>query len=333
MTSVKPRVLVTSSMGDLRAASGVDPLRKLRQNAECRIWPEVQRPGWSQLKEALEGCEGLLCLMGDPIEADLIRGCPTLRVISSCSVGVDHIDLKAASEQGVPVGHTPGVLSETTADLSFALMLAAARRVAEGDAFVRSGGWKATPEWGLASFLGMDLHGATLGIVGLGGIGQAVARRATGFGMRVIGWSRSSKELPGIQRVSLPELLSESDFVSVHIALASETRGLLDAEAIAQMKQGAVLVNTARGGIVDDQALAQALADGKLAAAGLDVFEGEPIGSDHPLARLDNVVMTPHIGSASIRTRMRMAELSVDNCLAGLEGRALPHCANQADLA
>ncbi|MFP6641790.1 MAG: D-glycerate dehydrogenase, partial [Myxococcota bacterium] len=275
---------------------------------------------------------GLICLVGDPIDADLIQGCETLKVVSSCSVGVDHIDLAAASARGVPVGHTPGVLTETTADLTFALMLAAARRVAEGDVFVRSGGWKAAPGWGLASFLGVDLHGATLGIVGLGGIGQAVARRATGFGMRVMGWSRSSNSFPGIERVSLPELLSQSDFVSIHLALAAETRGLLDAEAIAQMKPGAVLVNTARGGIVDDRALARALAGGKLAAAGLDVFDGEPIGSEHPLAALDNVVLTPHIGSASIRTRMRMAELSVENCLAGLEGRALPSCANQADL-
>lgn len=328
MTKLRSLVLVTDSMRDLHALCGEDPLRELKEKCECRIWPEARRPGREALREALRGCDGLLCLISDRIDSELIRSNPELKVISSCSVGVDHIDLAAASEQGIPVGNTPGVLTETTADLTFGLMLAAARRIAEGDAYVRSGKWKSDANWGLASFVGVDLSGATLGIIGLGGIGQAVARRASGFGMRVLGWSRSNEPVAGVERVRFGELLAESDFVSINIALAAETRGLLDARAISMMKPGSVLVNTARGGIVDDRALAEALAEKKLAAAGLDVFEGEPIDSDHPLTRLNNVVMTPHIGSASIRTRLRMAQLSVQNCLAGLEGRPLIHTAN-----
>lgn len=332
MDTSRPIVLVTNSMRDLHERAGEDPLADLKDRCDCRIWPEAGRPERKELLEALRDCEGLLCLISDRIDGELIRSSPALRVISSCSVGVDHIDVEAASARGIPVGNTPGVLTDTTADLTFALMLAAARRVAEGDAYVRSGKWKTDSDWGLASFLGADLSGATLGIVGLGGIGQAVARRAHGFGMRVLGWSRSGNPVPGVEIAGFSELLSESDFISVNVALAPETVGLLDAEAIASMKPGAVLVNTARGGIVDDLALAEALAGKRLSAAGLDVFEGEPIGADHPLSRLDNVVMTPHIGSASVRTRLRMAKLSVENCLAGLEGRPLIHAANQADL-
>ncbi|MEE3325708.1 MAG: D-glycerate dehydrogenase [Myxococcota bacterium] len=332
MEKTRSVVLVTHSMRDLHELAGEDPLRELKERCECRIWPETIPPGREGLLEALKGCDGLLCLISDRIDGEMIRRNPALRVISSCSVGVDHIDLAAASALGIPVGNTPGVLTDTTADLTFALMLAAARRIAEGDVYVRSGKWKSDSDWGLASFLGVDLTGATLGIVGLGGIGQAVARRALGFGMRVIGWSRSGNPVEGVENVAFAELLSQSDFVSVNVALAPETEGLFDARAIASMKPGAVLVNTARGGIVDDRALAKALSEKRLAAAGLDVFEGEPIDSDHPLTRLNKVVMTPHIGSASIRTRFRMAQLSVQNCLAGLEGRPLLHTANQDQL-
>ena len=332
MEKKRSLVFVTNAMADLEGLAGEDPLRELKERCECRIWPAAQGPSHADLLEALEGCQGLLCLISDRIDADIIRSSSDLKVISSCSVGVDHIDLAAASAQGIPVGNTPGVLTETTADLTFALLLAASRRVAEGDAYVRSGKWKSDSDWGLASFLGVDLHGATLGIVGLGGIGQAVARRAQGFGMRVVGWSRSGDSVPGVENVEFSELLAESDFVSIHVALTQETLGLVDARAIGRMKRGAVLVNTARGGIVDDLALAEALAEKRLAAAGLDVFDGEPIGSDHPFVRLDNVVMTPHIGSASTRTRLRMAQLSVQNCLAGLEGRPLIHTANSEGL-
>jgi glyoxylate reductase len=220
------------------------------------------------------------------------------------------------------------VLTETTAELTFALLLAAARRIPEADRFVREGHWTPARSWEPDLLLGRDLQGAGLGIVGLGAVGRAVARRATGFGMRVLGWSRSPGEVPGIERLALPDLLSASDFLSIHVALTPETRGLVGAEEIARMPRGAILVNTARGGIVDETALAGALESGQLAAAALDVFENEPLPTASPLRSAPNLILAPHIGSASIATRSRMADLSVENLLAGLRGRPMPACAN-----
>ena len=244
------------------------------------------------------------------------------------SVGVDHIDVTAATARGIPVGYTPGVLVDTTADACFALMLAAARRIAEGDRFIRAGHWRAENPWSPDFFVGKDVAGATLGIVGLGEIGQAMARRAAGFGMRILGWNRSARDIPGVQQVDLDTLLRESDFVSVNVALAEETRGLLDRDRLALMQHDAVLVNTARGGIVDEDALFEALSQGRLAAAGLDVFEREPVGDAHPLLTLPNVVVTPHIGSATLSTRAKMADMAVENLLAGFSGDRMPHCVN-----
>jgi len=320
-----PRVFVTNAMGGLDSDSTESVLAPLRARTRCRVWDAPGPPPPEALRQALSECEGLLCLLTDRIGADLLSGCPSLRVISSCSVGVDHIDLDAARSRGIRVGNTPGVLTETTADLTFGLMLAASRRVGEAERFVRAGAWTPERRWELDMFLGRDLHGATLGLIGLGPIGQAVARRAQGFGMRVLGWTRTPRELPGVEPVDLEELLGQSDFVSVHVALSDETRGLLDEAALSAMKPGAILVNTARGGIVDEAALVASLRAGHLAAAALDVFSEEPIQSDHPLLELDNVVLTPHIGSASVATRRRMGELAVANLLAGLEGRPLPH--------
>jgi glyoxylate reductase len=270
-----------------------------------------------------------LCLLTDRIDASLLAACPRLRVISSYSVGLDHVDVAAASARGIPVGHTPGVLAETTADLAFALLLAAARRVVEGDRWIRSGAWSAAPEsWGPELLLGRDVHGATLGVVGLGEIGQAVARRAQGFGMQTVGWSRSRKVAPGVEPAALEELLGRADFVTLHLALTPQTWGIVDRAALARMKPGAVLVNTARGGLVDEIALAESLRSGHLAAAALDVFESEPLPASSPLLEIPNLVLTPHIGSASVETRARMASLAVENLLAGIEGRRLPHCAN-----
>jgi len=276
----------------------------------------------------VRAAEGLLCLLTDSVDASLLAASPALRVISSCSVGVDHVDLVGATARGIPVGHTPGVLAETTADLAFGLLLAAARRIVEADRQLRAGCWTWEHRWDPDGLLGRDVHGATLGVVGLGAIGRAVAARAQGFRMRVLGWSRAHRDLPGVERVALPELLEAADFVSVHLALAPETRGLLDAAALGRMRDGAILVNTARGGIVDEEALAGALRSGRLAAAALDVFAREPLDATSPLWDAPNLVLTPHIGSASIATRIRMADLAVDNLLAGLEGRPMPHCAN-----
>jgi len=331
--SARPRVFVT------RRLPG-SALERLAQHCELAIWGDKGAGDKGVGDEGLEGtgapppqalaagsrdADGLLCLLTDPIDAALLAACPRLRVISSCSVGVDHIDLDAARARGIPVGHTPGVLVETTADLAFGLLLAAARRIVEADRYVREGRWSFEHRWDPEALLGRDVHGATLGIVGLGAVGQALARRASGFGMRVLGWSRSTRLVPGVEACSLEALLAEAEFVSVHVALTPETRGLLSAGAIAAMRPGAILINTARGGIVDEAALAAALRTGRLAAAALDVFAREPLDPASPLLAAPNLLLTPHIGSASIATRTRMADLAVENLLAGLAGRPLLH--------
>ena len=291
--------------------------------------PVDWRPwGPEALAEGAARADGLLCLLTDPVDERLFERCPGLRVVSSCSVGLDHVDLEAATRRGIPVGFTPGVLAQTTADLAFALLLASARRVVEADRAVRAGEWTWEHRWDPEAFLGRDVHGATLGILGLGAIGRAVANRAQGFGMHVLGWSRSGREVAGVERVTFEGLLRRADFVTVHLALSADTRGILDAEAMGRLKPGAVLVNSARGGILDEAALVAALESGRLAAAALDVFASEPLAPDSPLLTAPNLVLTPHIGSASVATRERMADLAGENLLAGLEGRAMPECAN-----
>jgi len=279
-------------------------------------------------RDELATCQGLICLLTDAIDRPLLDAMPNLEFVSSVSVGVDHIDVQALTRRHIPVGHTPGVLVDTTADAAFALLLAAARRVAEGDRFIRAGNWHPDNRWSPEFFLGKDFSGATLGIIGLGAIGQAVARRAAGFDMRVISWTPSGREVAGVDNVSLEELLLRSDFVSVHLALTSATRNLLDAGKIATMKPGAVLVNTARGGIVNERALAQALDSGHIYAAGLDVFEREPVAMDNPLLGHPRVVVVPHIGSATTLTRAKMVDIAVRNALAALQGLPMPHCVN-----
>jgi glyoxylate reductase len=303
-------------------------LAPLAAQCELETWPEATPIPRADLYRSLQGCEGLLCLLTNRIDKNLLEACPELRYVSSMSVGVDHVDVAALTTRGIPVGNTPGVLVDTTADLTMALMLAAARRVPEADRYVREGQWKPEMPWFPDMFVGKDLSGATLGIIGLGAIGQAVARRAQGFGMHILGWTRSTRAVDGVEPVDLPTLLASSDFVSVNVALTEDTRDLLDERAIAGMKLGAVLVNTARGGIVDETALANALRDGALFAAGVDVFAREPVALDNPLLGLRNVVVAPHIGSATERTRTRMAELAVTNMLAALRGQAMPHCVN-----
>jgi glyoxylate reductase len=320
----RPRVFATHALsGEARA--------ELAAACELDVWPERRAPPPEALAARTAEADGLLCLLTDRVDAGLLARCPRLRAVSSVSVGVDHVDLAAATTRRIPVGHTPGVLTETTADLAFALLLAAARRVAEGDRWIRAGQWRPDSVWEPDRLLGRDVHGATLGIVGLGAIGQAVTRRARGFAMRVLAWSRTRRvlpDLPELEWVPLAELLARSDFVSVHVARADETRDLLGAAALAHMKPGAVLVNTSRGGIVDEHALAAALREGRIAAAGLDVFEREPLDAASPLASLANAVLTPHIGSASAATRAHMAQRAVRNLLAALAGERMPWCAN-----
>ena len=315
------RVLVTHQLPGER-------IHELSNFCQMNVWMGPGLLTAEGLAEELPGCAGLICLLTDRVDAQLINAMPDLEFVSSMSVGVDHVDVDALTARGIPLGHTPGVLVDTTADTAFALLLAASRRVVEADHFVRQGNWTPENAWAPDFFTGKDVSGATIGIIGLGAIGQAVARRAAGFGMDVLAWNRTPRELPGIESVSLEELLLRSDFVSVHVALTGATRNLLDREKIGLMKPGSVLVNTARGGIVDEQALADALRSGQLYAAGIDVFEREPVPADNPLLSLSNVVVAPHIGSATTLTRARMADIAIDNALAALQGRPMLHCVN-----
>lgn len=303
-------------------------IHELSEHCAVNVWLGPGLLSAESLREELAGCQGLVCLLTDRVDRDLLDAMPELQFVSSMAVGVDHIDVAALTARGIPLGYTPGVLTETTADTAFALLLAAARRITEADRFVRQGEWRRENRWSPDFFTGKEVSGATLGIIGLGEIGQAVARRAAAFGMKVVAWNRSPKDVPGVEQLTLEALLARSDFVSVHVALTAETRCLLGAAEIAAMQPGAVLVNTARGGIVDEQALAVALASGALYAAGIDVFAEEPVPVDNPLLALPNVVLAPHIGSATTRTRERMADIAAANAIAALQGQAMPHCAN-----
>ncbi len=316
-----PRVFAT------RALPG-QAFGTLPERVRLETWERPEAPTPADLRARAGRAEGLLCLLSDRIDAELLAACPQLRVVSSCSVGLDHVDVAAASRRGIAVGFTPGVLVETTAELAFGLLLAAARRIPEADRYVRTGRWAPGAQWDPELLLGRDLYGATLGVLGLGAIGRAVARRALGCGMRCLGWTRSGRSVPGVESASLGQILERVDFLSVHLALAPETRGLLGREALARLRPGAVLVNTARGGIVDEAALAEGLHSGRIGAAALDVFEREPLDLRSPLLDAPNLVLTPHIGSATRATRARMGDLAVENLLAGLAGRRPRHCAN-----
>jgi glyoxylate reductase len=281
-------------------------LDRLRAAHEVEVWPGELPPSRTELIEHAREAEGLLCLLTDAIDAEVIDACPRLRAISNYAVGSDNIDSDAAARRGIEVGVTPDVLTETTADLAFALLLAAARRLPEGERDVRAGRWRT---WEPRGWLGHDVHEATLCIVGMGRIGSAVARRAEAFSMSVVAVGRGDP---------LHDALAEADFVSIHCPLTDETRGLIGADEFAAMKPAAVLVNTARGPIVQTDALLQALTDGAIAAAALDVTDPEPLPADHPLLSAPNLLVVPHIGSATHKTRERMAELAVDNLLAAL---------------
>lgn len=322
------RVLVTDPMDGLVERIGRDPLAPLRSRAEVIVLKNTHSEDLQGLKAALSDSVALLCVLTDRIDAALISTARRLQIISSVSVGVDHIDLAAASAQGIPVTNTPGVLVETTAELTLALLLSVTRRVAEGDRAIRAGGWTQANRWQIDGYLGRDLSGSTLGILGLGPIGRAVAARARAFGLNILGWSRSDREVPGVVRASLEQVLADSDFLSLHVASTPETRHLIDAVALRQMKPGAILINTARGDVVDELALVEALQSGRVAGAGLDVFAQEPLPVDHPLLEMSSVVLTPHVGSATAATRMRMVDLAVANVTAVLDGGRPLNCVN-----
>jgi glyoxylate reductase len=298
-------------------------LERLTAQHDVEVWPGRLPPPRDELLSRAPRLEGLLSLLTDPVDAELMDAAPKLRAISNYAVGVDNVDVKAATARGIPVGNTPGVLTESTADLAVALMLAIARRLAEGEAFVRAGEW-ATWEPGL--MLGRDLHGATVGVIGYGRIGTAVGRRLEGFGCELLTTSRSGG-------VPLEQLLERSDFVTLHCPLTPETRGLIGTEALRRMKPTAYLVNTARGPVVDTDALAAALRAGEIAGAALDVTDPEPLPGDHPLLDAPNLLVVPHVASATHATRGKMADMAVDNLLAGLAGEPMPNSVNGEALA
>ena len=320
MTAGKPRVFVARKIPD----DGID---RIFEACDARVWEDELPPPRAALLDAIRGCDGVLTLLTDRVDDEFLDAAgPGLKVVSNYAVGFDNIDVPAVTRRGIPAGNTPGVLTDTTADLAFALLMAAARRIPEGDRYVRAGKWKT---WGPLLLLGPDVHGATIGIVGFGRIGQAMARRARGFGMKIL-YHDVHRADPiieaehGASFLPLEELLPRSDFVSLHVNLTPETKGLINAEKLAWMKPTAVLVNTSRGPVVDGDALAAALKKGTIFAAGLDVTDPEPIPMDSPLVGLDNCLIVPHIASASRATRGKMAEMAAANLIAGVRGERLP---------
>jgi len=305
-------------------------LTKLEGRCHAIVGPAEPVGLAPELEAHLSEAEGLLAMATVRVDEVLLARAPRLRVVSNMAVGVDNIDLAACTRRGLPVGNTPGVLTDATADLTMALLLAIARRLPEAGADAHEGRWKT---WTPTMWLGADLNGAALGVIGLGRIGGAVAARAKAFGMRIVYANRNPNEQAertlGAVRLSMDELLRQSDFVSLNTPLTAETRGLIGERALRLMKPTAFLINTARGSIVDTNALTRALSENWIAGAALDVTDPEPLPADHPLYRLPNCLIAPHIGSATHGARKRMAELACENLLAGLEGRPLPHCVNR----
>lgn len=306
-----------------------DVVERLGAAGEVWLWEEDRPVPAGRLRAQVARADGLFCMLTDAVDAGLLEAAPRLRVVSQMAVGVDNIDLAACTARRIPVGHTPDVLTETTADTAMALLLASVRRIVEGATFVRDGHWR---RWEPELLLGGDLSGTTLGIVGLGRIGGAVARRAAGFSVRLSYTGPNRKpELErrlGASYRSFEELLGTSDHIVVTAPLTAATRRLIDGRALSLMKPTATLVNVSRGPLVDTDALLSALQSGRIARAALDVTDPEPLPADHPLLGLPNCLVVPHLGSASVRTRLAMAALAVDNLLAGLAGRPLPACAN-----
>jgi glyoxylate reductase len=297
-----------------------DVVSRLQQAGTVKLWAGSLPPTPEELAELAGDANALLCTSNERIDARLLERCPRLKIVATASVGYDHLDLKALTERGIAASNVPGVLTETVADTTWGLIIAAVRRLGEGDRYVRGGEWKVV---GLDVMVGLDIHGGTLGIIGYGRIGQAVARRAAGFDMTVYHHDREPGDDEHSTWKPLDELLSISDVVTLHAPLTPQTHHLISARELALMKPTAVLVNTARGALVDQVALAEALRTGELFAAALDVFEEEPIPADDPILQLPNCMATPHIGSASSRTRGKTVSLAADNILAGLAGQPL----------
>jgi glyoxylate reductase len=317
----KPKVFVTRIIPDAG-------LKMVQDFCEVDLWTEELPPSRDVMLARVQAIDGLLCLLTDRVDAELLDAAgPQIKVVSNHAVGFDNIAVPDCTARSIPVGNTPGILTDATADFAWALLMAASRRIVEAERYVKAGKWKT---WGPSLLLGSDFAGATLGIVGFGRIGQAMTKRASGFDMRVIYYDPVAPPNPELnaQSVDLDTLLRESDFVSLHTPLTPETTGLMNRAAFAKMKSEAVLVNTSRGPVVEMDALYDALKHGEIFAAALDVTIPEPLPMDSPLLELDNLIVVPHIASASKATRTNMSILAAENLIAGLQGKRLPNCVN-----
>jgi glyoxylate reductase len=330
---LRPRVYITREIF-------WEAIERLSSVYDYEVWDRYQPPPYEMLREKLRDFDALLSMVSDRVDCDLIRRVSNrLRIVANMAVGYDNIDVKCATQYGIYVTNTPDVLTEATADLAFALLLAVARRIVEGDHFVRWGEWwRSGTAFHPSMLLGVELYGKTIGVIGMGRIGRAVARRARGFGLKVIYYSRrrlseEDEKALGAEYVDLETLLARSDFISIHVPLTNETRHMINEERLRRVKRGAIIINTSRGAVIDTKALVRALEEGWIAGAGLDVYEEEPLNPNHPLTRFKNVVLTPHIGSATRETRLAMAMLAVENLIAFAMGREPPTLVNKEVLA
>jgi glyoxylate reductase len=319
----KPKIYVTRELPERG-------LKVIKQHFDAEVWPEYAPPPKKTIVDKVKNADALASLLSDRIDAEVFNAAPKLKIVSQLAVGFDNIDIPEATRRGIYVTNTPEVLTDTTADFAWALLMAAARRVVEADRYVRSGKWKVG--WHPAMLSGRDIYNATIGIIGAGRIGYAVAKRATGFNMKILFYDviprpEIERDL-GAKKVDLDTLLKESDFISIHVPLMKETHHLINAEKLKLMKKTVYVINNARGPVVDEKALYEALKEGRIAGAGLDVFEQEPTPIDNPLLRLENVVVAPHISSASLETRSRMSEMVADNLVKFFEGKAPPNLVN-----
>ncbi|MEQ9288643.1 MAG: D-glycerate dehydrogenase [Cyclobacteriaceae bacterium] len=320
---MKPKIFLTRELPP-------KAMERLRQHTDLEMNTEDRVLTKEEIIKGVKGKDALLCLLTDAIDGDIMDANPGLKIIANYAVGYNNIDIEAATKRHIPVSNTPGVLTETSADLAFSLMMALARRLPEADSFVRTGEWKG---WGPLQYLGADIYGATLGIIGLGRIGKAVARRARGFDMNLIYWNRtrleeSEEKALGLQYCPFDQVLAQADFVSLNVAYNESTHHLIGERQLALMKNEAYLINTARGPVVDEDALVDALKKGEIKGAGLDVYEHEP--AVHPeLLKMKNTVLLPHIASASIATRTKMGMIAIDNLLAACNGEKIPNLVNK----
>ena len=318
----KPKVYVTRELPERG-------LKIIKERFDAEVWPEYAPPPKKVIIEKARKVDALATLLSDKIDTEVFDAAPKLKIVAQMAVGFDNIDIPEATKRGIYVTNTPEVLTDTTADFAWALLLAVARRVVEADKYVRSGQWKVG--WHPMMMQGRDVHGATLGVVGAGRIGFAVAKRATGFDMKILFYDvvpRPEMEQLGAKKVDMDTLLRESDFITIHVPLMKETYHLINEEKLKLMKKTAYLINNSRGPVVDEKALYKALKEGRIAGAALDVFEQEPTPMDNPLLKLDNVVVAPHISSASYETRSRMAEMIAENLVAFFEGKKPPNLVN-----